>query len=174
MVKMNKKGSQGYEIVNTIPRMIYTVICIAIIVLMVKTFFLINDESTLELEIDGISERLYFTGLAYIDPVSERIYPGEIDLSKFNEDYIKNTLCYDKQNCETNKHVALKINLTYSNQEKIVIINKREYRNWKVLADSKLKGFGKVEQKTFTYPVIVKTKNENQEGIINTNILMIK
>lgn len=171
---MNKKGTLGFDVINTIPRLIYTIVCIAIIVLMARTFFMINDTSSSDVEIRGISERFYFSGITYQDQDTKRIYPGEIDISKFNENKIQQTLCYDEKECSTNKHVAAKLTLNYSNKEKTVVLNEFNYKNWKILSDTKFEGFGQIKKGEYSYPVLVKTKNESIQGTLKTIILMEK
>jgi hypothetical protein len=103
-----KKALISFNVAMWIPRIIFLTIVILSVVLLTIAYANKNIQ-TWQVESEIIAQRILFApdGLAYHDPLSNRVYPGIIDVEKLNTTILEESIFYGKEN----KHIGAKITL---------------------------------------------------------------
>jgi hypothetical protein len=80
-----KKGMTSFEMVTYIFRIIFLVIVISAILILVRTYIVISVD-TFDAESELIYNRFIYSvnGISYYDHEINRLYPGVIDIKRFN------------------------------------------------------------------------------------------
>lgn len=87
---MNKKAI-SYGAVMKIPDLLFLVIAFSVVLLLIG-LHIKTDVETFPVESDITAIRLLYSALAYQDPDTGRIFPGIIDLDKFNTAYLEKAI----------------------------------------------------------------------------------
>lgn len=83
---MNKKGTISEEVGFWIPRLVFTII-VSVIVYLVTGMFILSEITVQDADAEIFNQRVLSSrqGISYVDPYTNRVYPGVIDIEKFND-----------------------------------------------------------------------------------------
>jgi len=165
MIK-NKKAEATIteEMGYWIPRLVFVIIT-ALSIYILTSIFIQTEISVLNTDAELLSDRLLYSsyGISYYDPLSNRIYPGIIDISKLKDTSIlEKAIFYG----DKSTYLGAKITLT-DNQGNIIgesIYNNNAYRR---IAEKGLKGKGGVELKEKEIYVLAR---DDKGNLKNTNL----
>ena len=141
----NKRGMISGEVVMFIPKIIFLMAVLFAVVLLVKVF-IVTTIDVRQVESNILVSRLLYSkgGLSYFDETIQRLYPGIIDLNKFEQlsKYNPNTLDnWIISYGEDNPIIAAKITLKYGDKKEIAVFyNKDRFDKWEPRALSTVKG----------------------------------
>jgi hypothetical protein len=134
-----------------------------LVIVLVSTVALTSNYAKSKLEVSNaeaelIIQRLLYSshGIAYHDPLSNRVYPGIIDTTKLENSFLEKTFFYGKEN----KHLGAQIMITEPKTDKkiaSVIYNGKVYTR---IAEEGAKGAGGVDVKRKEISVLVKEKEK--------------
>lgn len=121
---MSKKGAlAGFEAIMWVPRAILVVVA-ALVLIFVFGSFIITVIDVKEAHSLLLADHLFYdkNGLAYFDEDISRVYPGKIDLNKFNDALLKQSIIM-------NNPYLMAANITYNNKW-LVYYKKEQYERW--------------------------------------------
>ena len=145
--KMNKKATISGEVITFIPKIIFLIAVIFAFVLLVKVL-LVTKVDVRQVEADILVNRILLSqnGISYYDESVKRLYPGVIDLKKFQEIGKGNPNTLDTGIItygSDNPIISAKITLKQASKEDISIFyNKDRFDKWEPRALPGIKGAG--------------------------------
>jgi len=149
--KFHKKGNAEYILENAFRIGVMTVALLAFFLLI--NYYINNKLETNMLQAETIANRiLYSDAIMYSDENTFRVYPGIVDLKKFNDDNIKNYIQYTNE-----RHVGIKMKILNKNPDKTkqfvaeAYVNKDNYDNLKQLLG--IPGQGSATMHVRSYPI---------------------
>ena len=173
----NKKGFIGEEVIFFIPRILFITAVLFATVILIKVF-IIGVVDIRNVESNILTTRLIYSkdGLSHYDDEIDRVYPGIIDLKKFNELSSSNPNAFDSSLINygaDNPIISAKITLKQEGKDDIeVYYNKDRYDKWKprVLASVR-GGAGSVKAFNEQKYVLVKDGNRITPAILEFNVI---
>ncbi|MBN2421881.1 hypothetical protein JXB41_01525 [Candidatus Woesearchaeota archaeon] len=101
--------------------------------------------------------------LAYQDPETKRVYPGIIDMTKFDEDNINKSFVFEKS------YIAAKFELTdlETGHVKEIYVNEKWYNRW-----SSYTSFEQYDQYILKRFVLIKTKDGFTKGFLKMDLVV--
>ncbi len=173
----NKKGFIGEEVIFFIPRILFIIAVLFATVILIKSF-IIGVIDIRDVESNILTNRLIYSkdGLSYYDNEIDRVYPGIIDLNKFNELSLINPNALDSSLINyggDNPIISAKIILKQEGKDDIeVYYNRDRYDKWKprVLASVR-GGAGSVKAFNEHRYVLVKGDNRMTPAILEFNVI---
>jgi len=160
---MAKKGLLSFNMLMWIPRIIFMVIVVFSILLLIGSYFKIEIVIS-EAESELFAQRLLYSphGISYYDPLSNRVYPGVIDLN--NLGLLNKSVFYGEQ-----KQIGAKLNITDLNGKLLAenIYNDVVYRR---IAQE---GKGGVDVLRKSLYIIVKNESKQIPGILSMEVVLI-
>ncbi len=158
----SKKGE--IEPITGVPSLMFHILIGTVIIILLAAFLRMagvdNRATNIEPQgnIDNTALKLRFLNdcFAYKDAISQRSYPGIVDIKKFTQENTDN--CYDVD--ENLLKGCFKIELNNIDNKKI---NEVSTRNWQSCAGS-LRGDSKYEEKSTPYYVLYKEKDKTEGG----------
>lgn len=168
----NKKGEISEEVIFVIPKIIFLTAALFAVVILVK-MFIVTITDVREVESNILINRMLYSkdGLAYFDNDILRVYPGIIDIKKFelmkiNPNILESiVMSYGNDN----PIIASRIILKRENKEDITIFyNKDRFDKWEPRALSTVRG-GAGSVKSFKEQKYVLTNDggELTQGILD-------
>ena len=162
-----------------IPKFIYLIVAFLSVVFLMRMLVTINIDSS-EAEASLASSRIIYSPniISYLDPDTNRAYPGIIDIDKykalksgFPNSMDTETMTYGQENRLIASKLILK-NLE-SNQEDIIFYNKESYEFWEPRALPTVQG-GSGSVKAFAEQryVLIKDGNKLSRGVLNINTIL--
>ena len=158
-----KKALLSFNMLMWIPRIIFMTIVIFSILLMVGSYF------RFEIAISGAESELFVQrllnsphGISYYDPLSNRVYPGIIDLDNF--DLLNKSVFYGEQ-----KQVGAKLIVKDLGNK---VLSERIYNN---IVYRRLAQEGKGGVDVFRKSLYILVRNESGQipGMLNLEVVLI-
>lgn len=148
-----KKGFVGVDMVQWFIRLMFLTIVVFTCVFLIR-MYITNEVNILDAEMDLFAKRFLYSpnGLAYMDERINRVYPGIIDIGKFQDG--KNIVQEMVDYGDPNNYMAAKFSLDGVNVEPFYY-NVNGYHKWKPLSNLKIKGPGGAVSSEKVYPVLV-------------------
>ncbi|MBD3355096.1 hypothetical protein GF361_03875 [Candidatus Woesearchaeota archaeon] len=150
---MKNKKAQAFSMIWWIPRIIFLVIVISSVVFL-TTMYLNTEKETWKTESELFIHRLIHSpnGISYYDPLTNRVYPGIIDLNNIRDlNTINRSIFYG----ENNKHIGA--NISIYNQNNILlaqgIYNNQVYRR---IQEKGILGIGGIDSKQKKLYILIK------------------
>lgn len=152
---MNKKGVLFDWLIWSIRITLLAIVIYCIVAITISP--LEEDLNTHDLDYTFLLNRLFYSpnSISYVDDLTGRVYPGIIDLSKFNEETLNKTL-------GTSSRFAVKITLG----DKVIYNNKDNYDDMAHLVWSK--AYDSVLTKKY---IIVKDGEQKRGEVIDVEIV---
>lgn len=137
------------------------------IVFIVRSHFKVKID-ILDAELNLLAHNMLYTpgGISYQDPITNRIYPGIINLEEFENTFtmssrLNQAFFYDKQPVFA---AAFTLDIPQQNKRvEGVYYQKDWYDKWNPLSSSRLIGRGSVIKKKFTFDVLVKASDQQPD-----------
>ena len=174
-MKTNKKSQISSEVIYIIPKIIFLTAVLFAVVILVKVF-LITAIDVRQVESNVLVNRLLYSRyISYFDEDLKRVYPGVIDLNKFQQ-LTSNPNILDTATISygsDNPIIAAKITLKQKSKDDVTIFyNKERFDKWEPRALSTVKG-GAGSIKAFEYQkyVLVKYGEKLSPGILEFYIV---
>ncbi len=152
----NKRGVSNFEMLMWIPRIIFIVFIMFVIIFLVRTYVAtVIDTSAIKANL--FSNRVIYSanGISYYDESIKRTYPGIIDPNKFSSaDFLDKAIYYGAKNREIGAKIVLKdLN---EGKESVLFYNQPFFKEQKKLVDSGLtEGPGGARGYTKKYNVLI-------------------
>lgn len=104
------------------------------------------------------------SSISYTDDYISRIYPGTIDINRFNDDILTKALNY------TENKIAMRLELTNleNNEIKEAYLNKEWYDRWEPLTK-----FEQYEKKIKLRYVLIKDKDRLYKGLLRIDMVIV-
>ncbi|MFH1399600.1 MAG: hypothetical protein ABIG95_05820 [Candidatus Woesearchaeota archaeon] len=168
MITKKAQLSMTFNVGLLIPRLIFMIIATLTVVMIVKTFLIVNINVS-EAEAKVMMGRLIYSPycISYVHPETGRSYPGMIDLTKFSTDRIENCIHYG----ESNDYLAAKLTLYFKDngETESRFLNERGYAVWKPLAD--MNGPGSSNYYSDIFYVLVDDKGKIRRAVLSIEVL---
>lgn len=153
------------------PRFIFLAATIIIILVLISVFVVTNIKIS-GVELDIFNQRLLTSpnGLSYYDPLSNRVYPGIIDINNFNSEELLNDRIIYKD-----PQIASKIILIdkSSNKQSTAYYNKNQFENWNPLTVAQ--GPGGADNSMLNMYVIIREKDGSfNKGFLSIESVMLR
>lgn len=166
---MNKKGTLSQEAGFWIPRLVFLIIA-GMLVHTIVSFFVMDEISVLDADAEIFVHRVLNSrdGISYVDPLTNRIYPGIIDLKKFKESRrIEDSIFYG----DTSTYIGAKITLKDDKGNKI---SEQIYKNkaYRRIAEEGMRGAGGVELRKKDIYVLIKEEDNTRKGILHIDVVI--
>lgn len=172
----NKKAITTFEILMWIPRIIFLVVIMFVIMILIRSYITTTTDVS-ELEANLFVNRLLYspTGISYFDSSINRAYPGIIDIDKFKmqstEKFLEKSVYYGGKNREIGAKLSLK-DLS-ENQENIIFYNEDFFKEQKKLVDAGFTlGPGGARGYTKNYDVLIFKNNALNKGTLMIEIVV--
>jgi hypothetical protein len=166
---MNKKGVGASEWIEQIPKIILTV------VVMVGIFALISLFVNVKVNVTPIQREVLFSRILYspdsimlTDNFTGEVYPGLIDMNKFNNVTLDNSIKYSYE-----RQIAAKLEI-YDVEKQLVktaYLNEVWFKRLEPLARAKIKGLSSAVIKSRTIPVVYRESGIDWPGYLRVEIL---
>ncbi len=160
-MRINKKAQISHTVLKSILWFFFLIVVLLSIVFLVRGYITVVID-TKDIEADLFYNEVLFTkgGISYYDTIIDRVYPGIIDINKFNDDVFSKSISYGS----TNYFISANLSLISPDGKEIgsFIYNEEWYKKWKPLTKRYLPGPGsatKIQKQSY---VLVRQK----EGII--------
>ncbi len=174
----DKKAITTFEMLMWIPRIIFLVIIMFAVMFIVRSYVTTTIDVS-ELKANVFANRVLYspTGMAYLDPDTNRAYPGVVDIEKFKlqitEKFLEKAVYYGEKNQELGARFLLK-NLD-ENEETEVFYNEDFFKEQKKIADSGpvfTEGPGGVRAYTKNYDVLILKNKVLHKGILTIEVVV--
>ncbi|HJX06401.1 MAG TPA: hypothetical protein VJ461_06850 [Candidatus Nanoarchaeia archaeon] len=167
----NRKGEFGTEEwLEQIPYIVLTIIVFVGIFLLVNYYVNIT-VNVKSLQVEVLFNRLMYSpnSTIYTDNVTGILYPGIIDLEKFTDETLDNSIKYYYE-----RHAAAKLELFNQKGEsvKIAYLNKLWFERLEPLAKAGVGGASSAEIYTKKIPVSYRENRVNLPGFLKVEILL--
>ncbi|MBI2655903.1 hypothetical protein HYX06_05785 [Candidatus Woesearchaeota archaeon] len=176
-MKRKKRGEVSSEVLYFIPKIIFLIAVLFIVVILVKKF-IITTTDIRSVESNILVRRLFYPndGLSYFDSQLNRVYPGTIDLERFRilsqsnpnklDDYIIN---YG----DSNTIISAKITLKQQGKENIIAYyNKDRFDKWEPRVLPGIRGgAGSVKAFKEQQYVLIKENEKISTGILEFYVI---
>lgn len=163
-----RKAQVSGDVLAWIPKIILLVAVILVVLFLVR-LYIVTKIDIKDAEAIVLVNRIMFSphGFSYYDEKINRVYPGVIDLEKFN-DSILEKIAYLPENLL----ISAKLTLTDmdKNPIKTIYYNKPWYDNWLPMAG--ISGPGGKTKITKTYYVLLKQGDEIKQAVLKFEVLM--
>ena len=169
---MNRKaGMTKYMMMSLIRILIMAVVVLGIVLLFKSLLFSDLDVSQVK---NGVlySKIMYSpNGITYVDERTGRAYPGTIDLDKFTEETLENSINYTYE-----RYISAKLTLLDDKkaEKKTIFLNKVWYNRWLPLSNKQFLGLGSTEKQETIVTIIYKENNEFKQGFLTITTLQPK
>jgi hypothetical protein len=169
--KMNKKGISDNLLYSMLDFMLMIAVILSVIFL-VKMFIVNNiDTSRVESRI-FMARMMHSPGLlAYEDAELGRVYPGTIDLQRFNQtEYdgaINRSYYYG-----ASKFIASRMTLSFNGEEKEIYYNQDQFNAWQYFAKVYIPGAGSAKIFEKRFPVTVVNTTGRYQGILHFEVVI--
>jgi len=160
---MKNKKAQAFSMVWWIPRIIFLVIVLSSVIFL-TTMYINTEKETWKTESELFIHRLIYSpnGISYYDPLTNRVYPGIIDLKKIkNTEIINRSLFYGKDN----KHIGANISV-YDKNDNLLAQGIYNEKVSKRIQEKGFLGVGGIDSKQKKYYILIK----NKENYIPANM----
>lgn len=171
-----KKAITTFEMLIWIPRILFIIVIMFAIMALVRSYVTITLDTS-EVEANIFANRIVYSknGISYFDSELDRVYPGIIDVEKFNsqqtEKFLEKTIYYGEKNMEISAKLVLKdIN---KNREFSAFYNENFFKEQKKMVDAGFtqgpggaKGFAK------KYNVLITEEGSLSSGILNIDVII--
>lgn len=173
---MNKKSQFSFNILHFILRILILIIVVFSVLYLVysnvkREFDIFNTES------DIVVQAVIYNpnGIFLFDKEINRLYPGIVDLAKFNQEYLDKNFNKALYFGDENRHVGIKFTLKdfYGKSANSITYNKRWYDQWEPLAKTGYPGPGGAKIKSNQFFVLVKNNNEQKIKEIENQIKLL-
>ncbi|MBI2548371.1 hypothetical protein HYW21_03400 [Candidatus Woesearchaeota archaeon] len=172
----NRQGIGPITTVMWIPKILFLVIVFIVAIILIREFLVTGIDVFEPEAATFINSFLYSPhGLSYRDPGTGRVYPGIIDIQRFNAENVAHSLDRAFSFGKENNHVAAQFRLksVSGTEETIVYYNQAKYEYWSTLAkafgNSAYVGPGGAREKKQQLYVLARTK----DGTLEQKILEI-
>lgn len=161
-----KKGILTFDIVDEIPKLLFLIVIVFIILYMAKFYVsaIVISEDT---RTNVFVEQLLYSreGIIYVDPITNRPSPGIIDLGKFNSDILDNMMSPKKSGI-----IAAELKLKLDDEtNKKAIYNDKGYRLWLPRTFG-----GDFVKKDFEIPVLYEERGQIKKGLLDIEVITRK
>lgn len=169
----NKKGEIAF---NTLIFVFYRMVVLLFVTLMLWVF--VSYFVKINIDIDKVEAEVFMqglinspNGLSYVNPVTNRLYPGVIDFSNYNSGKIQDQLNQAFYFTENN-YIAAQIHLLdlngnpYSSIEPKYYNEKEKFRMWYGLGNAGFSGQGSAKVFEKVYPVIILNNQKKENGLL--------
>lgn len=163
-MKLNKKGV-SFKILN------YSILRILFIALLFYiTYLFAYSQIKVNIDIDDTKSMIFVkrllyspNSIPYTNPVTERTYPGIIDIERFNPTTLENAFNFTKNN------IAAKIELTNleNDEKKEIYLNKKWYDRWEPL--TKFKQYKKTIKQRY---VLINNNGKLEKGVLRIDVVL--
>jgi hypothetical protein len=119
-------------------------------------------DNTFDVETEIYTTRLLSSpnSFTYLDPYTQRAYPGIIDIKQFDDAIINEVI-------DTSKNqIAGKLTLAYDNQSNDIFLNKKYYERWQPYL-----GFKKYNQYVKWFYVLVEENNKQTPATLRIELV---
>lgn len=170
-----KKAQISFNMIAWLPKLFFLLIVIFSIMILVMSH-ITWEVDTADAQMDIFMQQLLYSrnSLAYVDPDTDRVYPGIVDLGIFEigiEERLSKSVFYGEENRIIAAEIVLK-DLNGNVEEKISY-NPEFFAEKKVLLEAGWpKGKGGIESKQHTTYVLIKNGTNIMEGILNATIIL--
>lgn len=174
---MNKRAIISFEMLMWIPRILFLVIVMFSVVILIRSFVVEKVDVT-ELEANIFANRLLYSqnSISFVDEDTERVYPGIIDLTKFNSKEMESLLLKSIFYGDNNRKVGAKITLKNpeDNKDTSLFYNRAFYDEKRTLIDSwgNAKGPGASTSFIKKLDVLILEKSKLHNGILTLDIII--
>lgn len=167
---LNRHGMGPITTIMWIPKILFLIIVFIVTIILIRKF-LVTGIDVFQPEASTLMNSFLYSphGLSYRDPGTGRVYPGIIDLEKFNAETTAASLDRAFNFGKENKHVAAQFRLKsmVTAEEKVVYYNQEKYEYWSTLAkafgDGSYVGPGGAREKKQQLYVLARAKDGNLE-----------
>lgn len=174
----SKKAINSYEMLMWVPRVIFLVVVMFVIMTLIKTYVTTTIDVS-ELQANVFTNRLLYSpnGISYLDQEINRIMPGIIDIEKFKqekdakENFLEKNIFYGNNNRE----IAAKLKLDNLNekQEYILFYNEKFFEEQSIIADSGFtEGPGGARKYTKIYDVVIYDQIDHSQGVLRIEVVI--
>ncbi len=177
MISNKKRAGVSDEVVFLIPKIIFLTAVLFAVVLLVK-IFIVTATDVRETESTILLNRLIYAkdGLSYFDSQLNRVYPGIIDLNRFEELSKNNPNILDTQSISygaQNQIIAAKIILRREGKDNIIsYYNKDKFDKWEPRALATVTGgSGSVKLSYYQKYILVYKDGKLSPGILKISIV---
>lgn len=171
-----KKAALTFESLMWIPRIIFLVIVIFSIMYLIRSFITTTIDTS-ELQANLFAYRILYSlnSISYADTDIERLYPGVIDLGKFNQQntdrFLERTIYYGDKNNEIGAKLLLKD--LQDNQEFTTYYNEDFFKEQKKLVDSGYtEGPGGARGYAKNYNVVIREDDSLHQGKLTIDVVI--
>ena len=169
---MNRKAGITKYMMMSIIRIIIMAAVVFGIVLLFKSL-LVSDLNVLQVKNGVLYSKIMYSpnGITYVDEHTGRAYPGTIDLDKFTEEILNNSINYTYE-----RYISAKLTLLDDKKtaKKTIFLNKVWYDRWLPLSNNQFLGLGSTEKDETIMTIIYKENNEFKQGFLTITILQPK
>lgn len=165
---LQKKGTFTFDVALWIPRLSFTII-LGIILLAVLNIYVQTDISVEEAEAEIFSQRILTQPslISYKDPYTRRVYPGIIDIQRFNDIDFDSKLSYSKDNT----YLGAKIQIYNTKKDLIAekIFNEKAYRR---IAEEGIRGKGGINVYEKDTAILIYAEGKLSNAIMHTSVVV--
>lgn len=172
----DKKGITTFEMLIWIPRIIFIVVIMFAIMVLIRSYVTTTIDTS-EVEANIFINRLIYSrnGISYFDLEINRVYPGVVDLSKFNsqqkEQFLEKTIYYGIKNMEIGAKLVLKD--IDKNSEFSAFYNEDFFKEQKKLVDAGFtQGPGGVKGFVKKYNVLIREGSALSKGTLTIDVII--
>ena len=166
-IRMNKRGQVQYFLENAF-RLGFLMIALLAFFLLVN-FYIVNRIDTNRIQAEVTAARLIYSD-AFMHREDSRTYIGIVDIKRFNDQDIEQTVDYSIK-----RHETAKLELV-DNKDKdmkyTAYLNKAQYDILYTLSSSRSSGKGAASRYTKIYPVTYYDNNQYRYGVIKMTIII--
>ncbi|HLC61469.1 MAG TPA: hypothetical protein VJI52_00445 [Candidatus Nanoarchaeia archaeon] len=171
----NKKSTTTFEVIMWIPRILFLVVLMFAIMLLIRSFVNTTIDSS-ELQANVFANRVLYStnAISYVDPDTQRVYPGIVDLDKLksaiSDKSLEKSISYGKKNLE----IGAKFSVNDMKENKIdFFYNEDFFREQEKIAGSGFtEGPGGAKLYVKNYNIIVQKGSVLTNGVLTMSIVI--
>jgi len=170
-MKTNKKAQTTLNTAYWLIRLGIFLPIVTLVVILIVNAYIQKEVPVLDVDAELLIHRIINSreGISYIDPLSNRLYPGIIDITRFKEQpRLEKSIFYG----DTSTYIGAKLTLTNESGNTIaeIIYNNKAYRR---IAERGLRGKGGVEVREKQLYVLARNKKgELQKATLHTEVVI--
>ncbi|RJQ17592.1 hypothetical protein C4573_01280 [Candidatus Woesearchaeota archaeon] len=162
------KNAQVKRMLLNIYRFIFLAFVLGVTVFLIK-FMVITNLETEAVEKEVFFNRvLYGTAINYQDPVTQKIYPGIVDMVKFTSANLEQHINYS---IKDRLGAQLDLKNLKTNETKTIYLNEQWYLDKRPLFLANVQGRGSVKGYIRAVPVTIYENNSHAQGILTIHLL---
>jgi hypothetical protein len=168
--KLGNKGQAPLFFLENAFRIGFLMVALLAFFLLVN-MYISNKMDTNRLEAEVLANRIIYSDtIMYQDAKTSRIYPGIVDMDRFDEGILNTNIDYQNK-----RHIAANITLINNQNGAIVgdiYLNKQQYAELNILTMQKSTGKGSATHYIKNYPVTYKNTNGYDYGTLVIDIIV--